>query len=70
MQLLYRGRRVLRGIGRPEEVWELVRPGDPRLAAPGSSRPGGLPVPLTSFVGHRGGVERLVALVERNGWSP
>jgi predicted ATPase/class 3 adenylate cyclase len=65
VRLLYRGRRTLRGIERPEEVWELVRPGDPRLAAPGSARAGGLPVPLTSFVGHGGGVERLVELVER-----
>jgi predicted ATPase/class 3 adenylate cyclase len=65
VRLLYRGRRTLRGIERPEEVWELVRPGDPRLAAPGSVRAGGLPVPLTSFVGHGADVERLVELVER-----
>jgi class 3 adenylate cyclase len=30
-RLLYRGRRVLRGIERPEEVWELVPADDPRL---------------------------------------
>jgi predicted ATPase/class 3 adenylate cyclase len=65
MRLLYRGRRTLRGIERPEEVWELVQPGDPRLAAPSSLRPGGLPAPLTSFVDLGGGVDRLVALVER-----
>ena len=65
VRLLYRGRRTLRGIERPEEVWELVRPGDPRLGAPGPAREGGLPVPLTSFVGHSGGVERLAELVER-----
>jgi predicted ATPase/class 3 adenylate cyclase len=65
VRLLYRGRRVLRGIERPEEVWELVRPGDPRLAGPRSARAGGLPVPLNSFVGHRGDLERLVELVER-----
>jgi hypothetical protein len=61
MQLLYRGRRTLRGIERPEEVWELVQPGDPRLTAPSSVRPGGLPVPLTSFVGRGAGLDRLVA---------
>ena len=32
VRLLYRGRRVLRGIERPEEVWELVAADDPRLA--------------------------------------
>lgn len=31
---LHRGRRVLRGIERPEDVWELVSADDPRLAAP------------------------------------
>jgi predicted ATPase/class 3 adenylate cyclase len=65
VRLLYRGRRVLRGIERPEEVWELVRPGDPRLAASGTARAGSLPVPVNSFVGHREDVERLVELVER-----
>jgi class 3 adenylate cyclase len=64
VRLLYRGRRTLRGIERPEEVWELVPPGDPRLAASGPARATGLPVPLTSFVGHGGDVERLVELVE------
>jgi predicted ATPase/class 3 adenylate cyclase len=64
VRLLYRGRRALRGIERPEEVWELVRPDDPRLAAPSSARPGGLPVALTRFVGQRGDLERLVDLVE------
>jgi predicted ATPase/class 3 adenylate cyclase len=65
IQLLYPGRRTLRGIERPEEVWELVQPGDPRLVAPSSVRPGGLPVSLTSFVGRGAGLDRLVALVER-----
>jgi DNA-binding SARP family transcriptional activator len=32
VSLLYRGRRALRGIERPEEVWELVAGDDPRLA--------------------------------------
>jgi class 3 adenylate cyclase len=64
VRLLYRGRRTLRGIERPEEVWELVPPGDPRLAASGPARATGLPVPLTTFVGHGGDVERLVELVE------
>jgi predicted ATPase/class 3 adenylate cyclase len=65
VRLLYRGRRVLRGIERPEEVWELVRPEDPRLAVPNPARAGGLPVPLSRFVGHGDDVERLVELVER-----
>jgi DNA-binding SARP family transcriptional activator/class 3 adenylate cyclase len=34
VSLLHRGRRVLRGIERPEEVWELVAADDPRLAVP------------------------------------
>jgi predicted ATPase/DNA-binding SARP family transcriptional activator len=65
VRLLYRGRRVLRGIERPEEVWEVVAPEDARLnaAATGgaegllsAAEPSGaagtvLPAPLTSFVG-------------------
>jgi predicted ATPase/class 3 adenylate cyclase len=64
-QLLYRGRRTLRGIERPEEVWELVRADDPRLPGAGSARVGSLPPPLTRFVGRSDDLERLVELVER-----
>ena len=42
--LLYRGRRVLRGIERPEEVWELVAADDPRLAVPRLAKLRGLPL--------------------------
>ena len=63
--LLYRGRRVLRGIERPEEVWELVGADDPRLPAAGSARVGSLPPALTRFVGRGDDLERLVELVER-----
>jgi predicted ATPase/class 3 adenylate cyclase len=41
--LLYRGRRVLRGIERPEEVWELVPADDARLDARPASRAGAPP---------------------------
>jgi predicted ATPase/class 3 adenylate cyclase len=65
VRLLYRGRRVLRGIERPEEVWELVAPEDARLNAAATGGAGGLlsaaeppgaagtvlSAPLTSFVG-------------------
>jgi predicted ATPase/class 3 adenylate cyclase len=64
-QLLYRGRRMLRGIERPEEVWELVGADDPRLPAAGSARVGSLPPALTRFVGRGDDLERLVELVER-----
>jgi predicted ATPase/class 3 adenylate cyclase len=64
-QLLYRGRRTLRGIERPEEVWELVGADDPRLPGAGSARVGSLPPALTRFVGHSDDLERLVELVER-----
>ena len=49
--LLYRGRRVLRGIERPEEVWELVAADDPRLAVPRLAKVRGLPLAGTGFVG-------------------
>jgi predicted ATPase/DNA-binding SARP family transcriptional activator/class 3 adenylate cyclase len=61
--LLYRGRRVLRGIERPEEVWELVAADDTRLPT-GSARVGGLPLALNRFVGRSGDLERLVDLIE------
>jgi predicted ATPase len=62
--LLYRGRRVLRGIERPEEVWEVVAADDPRLAAARSTRVGDLPLALTRFVGRGADIQRLVRLVE------
>ena len=64
VRLLYRGRRVLRGIERPEEVWELVAADDPRLATPEPARAGGLPLAMTKFVGRRADLETLVELVE------
>jgi predicted ATPase/class 3 adenylate cyclase len=64
MRLLYRGRRALRGIERPEEVWELVAADDPRLAATRSVRVGGLPIAFTHFVGRSADLERLVGLIE------
>jgi class 3 adenylate cyclase len=63
VRLLYRGRRVLRGIERPEEVWELVAADDARLDAPASARVGGLPLALTRFVGRGHDVERLAELI-------
>jgi predicted ATPase/class 3 adenylate cyclase len=63
VRLLYRGRRVLRGIERPEEVWELVAANDPRLAFGASVRMPALPVALTSFIGRSEDVEHLVQLV-------
>jgi predicted ATPase/class 3 adenylate cyclase len=61
-RLLYRGRRVLRGIERPEQVWELVAADDPRLGVDpvGSA---GLPVALDRFVGRSADITRLVDLV-------
>jgi predicted ATPase/class 3 adenylate cyclase len=64
MALLYRGRRALRGIDRPEEVWELVAADDARLAMASSAAPGGLPIALTRFVGRARDVEQLVVLIE------
>jgi class 3 adenylate cyclase len=64
-QLLYRGRRMLRGIERPEEVRELVGVDDPRLPGAGSPRVRSLPPALTRFVGRSDDVERLVELVQR-----
>jgi predicted ATPase/class 3 adenylate cyclase len=63
VRLLYRGRRVLRGIERPEEVWELVADDDPRLAAWAPGAVAGLPMALTRFVGRTADVESLVRLV-------
>jgi predicted ATPase/DNA-binding SARP family transcriptional activator len=64
VRLLYRGRRVLRGIERPEEVWELVAGDDPRLATPTFAKTSGLPFVLTRFVGRSAELERLVELTE------
>jgi len=63
-RLLYRGRRVLRGIERPEEVWELVGADDPRLALPQLGRIGDLPLKLTRFVGRARDFERLSGLID------
>jgi predicted ATPase/DNA-binding SARP family transcriptional activator/class 3 adenylate cyclase len=62
--VLYWGRRILRGIERPEEVWELVAADDARLASPKLARASGLPLPLTTFVGRAADFERLVELIE------
>jgi predicted ATPase len=64
VRLLYRGRRVLRGIERPEEVWELVGADDPRLVVPALAETSGLPLVLTRFVGRNAELERLVELTE------
>jgi predicted ATPase/DNA-binding SARP family transcriptional activator/class 3 adenylate cyclase len=62
-RLLYRGRRVLRGIERPEEVWELVAVDDLRLATLQSVRVGDLPVALTRFVGRVAELDDLAEIV-------
>jgi predicted ATPase/tetratricopeptide (TPR) repeat protein len=64
VRLLYRGRRVLRGIERPEEVWELVAADDARLDALASTRLRGLPLALTRFVGRSQEVQRLAELIQ------
>jgi DNA-binding SARP family transcriptional activator len=77
IQLLYRGRRALRGIERPEEVWELLTAGDPTVASPTWIGVGGLPVALTRFVGHAEDLDQLGRLMEgerlvtpyRTGWE-
>ena len=61
-RLLYKGRRLLKGIERPEQVWELVAADDPRLGADPVRSPG-LPVALDRFVGRSADITRLVALV-------
>jgi class 3 adenylate cyclase/tetratricopeptide (TPR) repeat protein len=50
-RLLYRGRRILRGIERPEEVWEIVAADDPRTAVPRLAKASDLPLSRTRFVG-------------------
>jgi predicted ATPase/class 3 adenylate cyclase len=64
LRLLYRGRRVLRGIERPEEVWELAAADDPRLAPPMDARAGSLPVAQTRLVGRAADLDHLAQLVE------
>jgi predicted ATPase/class 3 adenylate cyclase len=66
VRLLYRGRRALRGIERPEEVWELVAADDPRLTVAESRLTPGLPATLTQFVGRTADVRQLVELVEQH----
>jgi predicted ATPase/class 3 adenylate cyclase len=66
VRLLYRGRRALRGIERPEEVWELVVADDPRLTVAESLVTTGLPATLTRFVGRTADVRQLVELVEEH----
>jgi predicted ATPase/class 3 adenylate cyclase len=63
LRLVYRGRRVLRGIERPEEVWDLVTADDPRGARP-TSAVGNMPVPLTSFVGRAAELVGLAGVLE------
>jgi predicted ATPase len=63
-RLLYRGRRALRGIERPEEVWELVAANDPRLAAHTPSGMPDLPNALTRFIGRTADLEQLAELIE------
>jgi predicted ATPase/class 3 adenylate cyclase len=63
--VFYRGRRVLRGIERPEEVWELVAANDPRCASPKSVGVGGLPVALTRFVGRKADLDQLAEIIEQ-----
>ncbi|HET6921249.1 MAG TPA: AAA family ATPase, partial [Jiangellaceae bacterium] len=63
VRLLYLGRRVLRGIERPEEVWELVAADDPRLARPAAARVGGLRGAQTRFFGRAADLDHLAQLV-------
>jgi predicted ATPase/class 3 adenylate cyclase len=65
VHLLYLGRRVLRGIERPEEVWELVAGDDSRIATPNLARVGGLPVARTRFVGRTEDLDGLAELIQR-----
>jgi predicted ATPase/class 3 adenylate cyclase len=64
IRLLYRGRRSLRGIERPEEVWELVAADDPRLAQPTAATVDGLRGAQTRFVGRAEDLDHLAQLVE------
>jgi predicted ATPase/class 3 adenylate cyclase len=64
VRLLYLGRRVLRGIERPEEVWELVPADDPRTVTPIWVRVGDLPVARTRFVGRTQDLYGLAELIQ------
>jgi DNA-binding SARP family transcriptional activator/class 3 adenylate cyclase len=64
VRLLYLGRRVLRGIERPEEVWELVAADDPRVDDLTSADVGDLPVARTRFVGRTEDLDRLTDLIQ------
>jgi class 3 adenylate cyclase len=64
VRLLYRGRRVLRGIERPEEVWELVAATDQRLVVPVPAGLARVPVPLTSFIGRVEDLDYLARLIQ------
>ena len=61
--LLYLGRRVLRGIERPEEVWELVATDDPRLDDRMAVGVGDLPDARTRFVGRTEDLDGLAELI-------
>jgi predicted ATPase/class 3 adenylate cyclase len=63
VRLLYRGRRVLRGIERPEEVWELASADDPRLTLSTASVTG-LPVPSTRLIGRTVDIHELRGLMD------
>jgi predicted ATPase/DNA-binding SARP family transcriptional activator/class 3 adenylate cyclase len=64
VRLLYRGRRTLRGIERPEEVWEALTADDPTVVSPTRIGVGGLPAALTRFVGHTEDLDQLGRLLE------
>jgi predicted ATPase/class 3 adenylate cyclase len=66
VRLLYLGRRLLRGIERPEEVWELVAGDDPRAVDLMPARVGDLPVARTRFVGRAEDLDRLGDLIRNN----
>lgn len=66
LRLMYRGRRALRGIERPEEVWELGPADDPRFApvVTRSTHLKALPAPLTRLVGRTDELGRLARLID------
>ncbi len=67
VELVERGRHRLRGLSRPEEVWELRHPGVadefPPLRSIGD-RPGNLPAELDRFIGRSDEVADIAALIE------
>jgi predicted ATPase/class 3 adenylate cyclase len=64
VRLLYLGRRLLRGIERPEEVWDLVAADDPRLADLLSVEVGDLPHARTRFFGRTEDLDGLAGLIQ------